>query len=116
MDEGSDDVCRYSYAFLIRHGIDGDGVSTDAMLEVTDVIGPNLTVAILSKSKELDEKMNTVYRSLSGMQLRMRFNSDTDGIFVVHTEAPLTREALDNYIASMEFNELKEFKKRSKVL
>lgn len=110
---------EYRYLFTVRQEF-GDEPSVDAFYEMqvpAGITGDHAKVMRRLKENWCDDEIRNDVRSLEGMRMRLRFNSDMyQHVCLVRTTSPITADDLDGIVkAKHTLGELKEFLDESAV-
>lgn len=106
---------RYGLVVLVRYG--ENGLLIDASLDVSGFLGME-RIGVLAAEKltgKRNEKAHKLASSLLMMRLRIRFNSECYGPYLIKSEAPLSVEELEQALRAMPPDRRKAFLKGAKI-
>jgi len=114
-DGDEQEVLRHGLVVLVTYT--EDGLVIDSSLDVSDLLGMEW-VGVLAAEKltgKRNEKAHKLASSLQMMRLRIRFNSECYGPYLIKSEFPLSVKTLEQALRAMPPDRRKAFLKGAAI-
>lgn len=114
-DGDEQEALRHGLIVLVRYN--KDGLFIDSSLDVSDLLGMEW-VGVLAAEKltgKRNEKAHKLASSLQMMRLRIRFNSECYGPYLIKSESPLSVKKLEQALRAMPPDRRKAFLKGAAI-
>lgn len=111
--DNQESISTHGYLFILCRDPETCKLYLDSFLDVSPVIGPNLTALMLKQDTELADSING---RITAMGLRIRYASGVVGsnLLLIRTEFEMTADEIEVYVNSLSQPELKQFLKDAK--